>query len=187
MTLTVFILAGGESLRMRKDKGLMFGGVDRLKGLLDACGLQRVIVLCGSEERATLFEGDVWPDPFPIGGVHHLIEWAYGQVDTACLFLPCDAFLMEEGAIQNLLNQSQEGGVPLDLNGRRQPLFAHIPRDFEMPKGALSVGHLLQDLPPIQTEDFACAFTNFNSAEDLQVHRQKLLALHGEHVLQQSM
>ena len=52
MELTVFILAGGKSLRMRKDKGLMFGGVDRLKGMLEACGLHDVIVLCGSDDRS---------------------------------------------------------------------------------------------------------------------------------------
>jgi hypothetical protein len=49
------------------------------------------------------------------------------------------------------------------------------------------VSHLLQPLPSIQMETFASAFTNFNSAEDLQDHQQKLLALHGEHVLLQSM
>ena len=187
MELTVFILAGGKSLRMRKDKGLMFGGVDRLKGMLEACGLHDVIVLCGSDDRSILFQGEVWPDPPALEGVHHLIEWACGQVETACLLLPCDAFLMEEEAIQYLLNQSQDGGVPLDVDGRRQPLFAHIPKGYEFPFRSSSVSHLLQPLPSIQMETLASAFTNFNSAEDLQDHQQKLLALHGEHALLQSM
>ena len=55
MTLTVFILAGGESLRMSKDKGLMFGGVNRLRGLLEACGFQRIVILCGSEDGRLCF------------------------------------------------------------------------------------------------------------------------------------
>ena len=79
MTLTVFILAGGESLRMSKDKGLMFGGVNRLRGLLEACGFQRIVILCGGEDRAALFHGEVWPDPPANEGVHHLLKWAYGQ------------------------------------------------------------------------------------------------------------
>lgn len=187
MTLTVFILAGGESLRMSKDKGLMFGGVNRLRGLLEACGFQRIVILCGGEDRAALFHGEVWPDPPAIEGVHHLVKWAYSQVSTPCLFLPCDAFLMDVPAIQSLLEKSKEGGVPLDETGRRQPLFAHIPGGFEFPRGATSVGHLLQALPSIEMGAFASAFTNFNSVEDLHGHRQKLLILHGEHALLQSM
>ena len=55
------------------------------------------------------------------------------------------------------------------------------------PRGATSVGHLLQALPSIEMGAFASAFTNFNSVEDLHGHRQKLLILHGEHALLQSM
>lgn len=187
MTLTVFILAGGESLRMGQDKGMMFGGVSRLKKMLGACGVSRIIILCGAEERSALFQGDVWPDPPGVQGIHHLISWACRRVDSSCLLLPCDAFLMTEEAFQALVERTVIGGVPLDRNGRRQPLFARIPQGYDFAEDAASVGRLLEDLPSVQMEGFASAFTNFNSAEDLRDHQQKLLSLHGEHVLQQSM
>ena len=167
MTVAI-ILAGGASLRMEEDKASMFGGVERLQRCLQQAGLERTVVLCGKEERRGLFSGEVMVDPPGVEGLHGLISWILDAFDEGILLVPCDAFLLTVEAVQALLNNSPNGGVPLDEEQRRQPLFAHLPKGVSVHKRAQNVRELMRLLPSIDVRPFNAAFTNFNRPDDLQ-------------------
>lgn len=167
MTVAI-ILAGGASLRMEEDKASMFGGVERLQRCLQQAGLERTVVLCGKEERRGLFSGEVMADPPGVEGLHGLISWLLDAFDEGILLVPCDAFLLTVEAVQALLTNSPNGGVPIDEEQRRQPLFAHIPKGVSVHKPGQNVRELMQHLPSIDVRPFDAAFTNFNRPDDLQ-------------------
>ncbi len=166
MTVAI-ILAGGSSLRMEEDKASMFGGVERLQRCLQQAGLERTVVLCGKEERRGLFSGEVMVDPPGVEGLHGLISWILDAFDEGILLVPCDAFLLTVEAVQALLTNSPNGGVPIDEEQRRQPLFAHIPKGVSVHKLGQNVRELMQHLPSIDVRPFDAAFTNFNRPDDL--------------------
>ena len=62
MSLLCFILAGGKSTRMGQDKALIHDSVNTLSRKLEKKGCI-VVVACGSNERANLFNSNCWPDP----------------------------------------------------------------------------------------------------------------------------
>ena len=167
MTIAI-ILAGGASQRMEEDKASMFGGVNRLQRCMQQAGLERTVVLCGKEERKGLFSGEVLVDPPGVQGLHELIFWLLDTFDEGILLVPCDAFLLTADAVQALLNNSPNGGVPLDEEQCRQPLFAHLPKGVSVHKDGQNVRELMQHLPSIDVRPFNAAFTNFNRPDDLQ-------------------
>ena len=168
MSVVAVILAGGVSRRMGQDKAEMFGGVDRLKQCLVEAGVERSVVLCGDENRASLFSGEVLADPPHLNGLHRIIPWVRSQLNASILLVPCDAFLLSPEAISAFLAAAPGGGVPLDETGQRQPLFAYLPRNIELEKAATSVTSLVQRLPSVDVEGDRSAFTNFNQPSDLQ-------------------
>lgn len=177
MSFIGLLLAGGKSLRMGQDKSLMFGGVARKKELLFRIGACRVIVLCGEVARINMFEGEVWPDPEHCNGIHEVVEWAIGELDDDVLLVPCDAFLLEEKACGAFVELAKNGGVPVDGDGRRQPLFSYIPRTFDVPKTAGSMREIVKSLPTINTQKYGLIFTNFNRSEQLKEYRDELSRL----------
>ncbi|MGB1436792.1 MAG: hypothetical protein ACPG7Q_01405, partial [Candidatus Poseidoniaceae archaeon] len=62
MSLLCLILAGGKSIRMGRDKALLYDFVNQLSQKLTSRGI-RVIVACGSPNRANLFNSECWFDP----------------------------------------------------------------------------------------------------------------------------
>ena len=167
MTVAI-VLAGGASLRMEEDKATMFGGVKRLKQCLQKAGLERIVVACGNEERKGLFEGEVVADPLGVEGLHRIILWLREAFDEDILLVPCDAFLLTPDAVKALLIESPNGGVPLDEEQRRQPLFAHLPRGVKINEHGENVRGMLQGLPSIDVHPHNAAFTNFNQPADLR-------------------
>ena len=168
MSLTALILAGGQSLRMGEDKAMMHGGVVRLQSLVKRVGIERCVVMCGHASRKHLFQGEVLQDPLDLEGLHRLLPWARQSVGGAILLLPCDAFLLDEDALQTFLSRTQNGGVALDEEDRRQQLFARIPEHIELPEAPNSVQEWLLPLPSIEMSPYGKSFSNFNTRDDLQ-------------------
>ena len=168
MAIVAVIFAGGASLRMGQDKAAMYGGVERLKECLYGAGVERCVVLCGSETRRSLFEGEVLVDPPEMKSLHQLIPWIHRRLAAPVLLVPCDAFLLSSEAIAAFLGSAPGGGVPCDENGRRQPLFAYLPQDITLNEFAESVSDLLQDLPSVDVRGQGAAFSNFNRPTELQ-------------------
>jgi len=168
MTVVAVILAGGVSQRMGQEKADMYGGVDRIQRCLADAGIERCVVLCGEENRASRFKGEVMIDPPHLKGLHRIIPWIRTTLDAAILLVPCDAFLLSSEAVKAFLAASPKGGVPHDEEGHRQPLFAHLPYDVELNEAATSVSSLVEKLPTIDMVEHRTAFSNFNQPSDLQ-------------------
>ena len=174
MGIVACVLAGGLSQRMGQDKSAMFGGVTRLQNLLYDAGIERTVVLCGSQDRKSLFDGEVLADPKGVEGLHELIPWIRSTVQGDLLLIPCDAFLLNKDAVVAFLQSAPNGGVPLDAEGQRQPLFAVLPSGGPQLKPAKSVKGLLRHLPSIDVGEHASAFSNFNTPDEVDA-RQRLL------------
>ena len=166
--MVAVILAGGTSRRMGEDKASMYGGVERLQACLNEAGVERCVVLCGPEKRKHLFVGEVMSDPPHINGLHRIIAWARQRLEATVLLVPCDAFLLTPEAVSALVTSAPNGGVPLDEQGRRQPLFAFLPASLLLDQSAESVTTMLESLPSVELPEHASAFTNFNRPGDLE-------------------
>ena len=166
--MVAVILAGGTSRRMGEDKASMYGGVERLQACLNEAGVERCVVLCGPEKRKHLFAGEVMADPPHINGLHRIIAWVRERLEATVLLVPCDAFLLTPEAVSALVTSAPNGGVPLDEQGRRQPLFAFLPASLLLDQSAESVTTMLESLPSVELPEHASAFTNFNRPGDLE-------------------
>ena len=163
------IFAGGNSTRMGQDKSLMFGGVERIRQLCIDCGIVKIITLCGNEERASMFEGEVWPDPSHCQKLSDVIRWVQGELPGPIQFIPCDAFDLDRDSLQALLQSG--GGVPLDSNSNRQPLLANCPADYQIGDGS-SVNSLFDDLATIDIAGRSDSFSNYNEKSQLKERHQ---------------
>lgn len=115
---TGIILAGGESTRMGEDKALINSNVKRLSNELKKAGCNRIVIMCGSEERMHLFEDECVPDT--ADSLAESIVDFVSEIEGPIQLAPCDAYLADADFF-NMID-----GVPLDDTGRRQPLLARI-------------------------------------------------------------
>ena len=115
---TGIILAGGKSTRMGEDKALVNSNVKRLSAELKKAGCNRIVIMCGSEERVHLFEGECVLD-----SADNLAESILGvvsKIDGVIQLAPCDAYLADADFFNTI------DGVPIDDTGQRQPLLANF-------------------------------------------------------------
>lgn len=160
---TVFILAGGKSTRMGEDKALMAGGVVRLRNLALKAGVSRVVTLCGHAERMELFEGEVWPDPPSCRSLMDVLQWLFDKAKDPVQLIPCDAFMLSDEGLSALLDSG--GGVPIDPDGRRQPLLSHCPQDWIPEVEPSSILHMFSSLPSLSMTGLEQQMQNFNRPE----------------------
>lgn len=173
------IFAGGKSTRMGKDKSMMFDNIARLKSVFHSCGIDNVLILCGSEERRSLFEGLVAADPEENMGLHRVLRWIHHELQDDLVCVPCDAFTFSKHGLLTLLQNASLGGVIVQHN-EIQPTFCSLPKDWISPTDECSLTQFVASLPKIPIEEDSIEFCNYNNEEDIAKHQETILALQHE-------
>tara|TARA_B100001996_G_C18370128_1_gene481261 strand:- start:67 stop:582 length:516 start_codon:yes stop_codon:yes gene_type:complete len=163
MALLCLILAGGKSTRMGQDKALLYDSVNILSKKLAAKGC-RIIVACGSQERAHLFDSECWFDPTNSNSLAEVIGSFVEQYDEEIQLFPCDMYRLDDYAIDVLLTQSP--GVPVDVESNEQPTLARIPKHCELPH-SMSLHGLFSNLNRNKLKFLGDRLENFNSPNQI--------------------
>ena len=182
--IEAFILAGGKSSRMGKDKGLIpIFGKPMVKHLLDKIedlGIEASIISSNPEYqifKKPVYQ-DVVPNIGPLGGLLTSLSFAKKR---KILILSCDTPLIPIIALQKLLENTQEAEICItEAEGNLNPLFGIYPKSIlskvrnQIEKGDLKMKNFIFDNPHtilnmdyIATQD-SLSFTNFNTVQDLQ-------------------
>ena len=184
--LTAFLLVGGKSTRMGRDKSFVeFEGktlLDRALSLLR--GVTPEVTLVGSRDRLTGYGTvveDIFPNAGPLGGIHAALRASSTDLN---LLLAVDLPLVSKDLLQYLISRAERTTalvtVPRTADGW-QPLCAAYRRAFAEPaelalkQGRNKVDALFdQVLLDVVTERELAeagfspsAFKNINTPEDL--------------------
>lgn len=191
--VTAFVLAGGESSRMGREKAMLeLDGRTLLERALQlALTVAAEAIVVGSRgelERYGRLLEDVYPGQGPLGGIHAAL-WA--SPTDLNLILAVDTPFLEARFLEFLVAQARESGavvtVPRTADGFH-PLAAVYRRAFrETAERALAEGRnkidaLFADVETRVLEEeelrrlaFAPAiFENLNTPEELEFARQRL-------------
>ena len=154
--VTGIILAGGKSSRMGQDKSLINSNVSRLANELRLAGCSRVVVMCGTTERMTLFDEECVVDSKDslAESLYDFIAELSGQIQLP----PCDAYLADADLFSKI------EGVPTDDLGNRQPLLAKISTDSPL-RRSVKISEMFQE---IQSCDGGIKARNTNTPEELK-------------------
>ncbi len=193
---TVFILAGGKSTRMGRDKAFVEYEDGTL--LVRALDLGRSVAsgvwIVGSKEKFAEFAPvveDVFRDCGPLGGIHAALQASLTDFN---LMLAVDTPFVSSAFLQYLVSQARMARdaaviVPR-AGGRRQPLCAIYRREFaSVAENALRAGQNRIDrlFDQVQTRvieqeeleraGFSPAiFRNLNTPEQLEAEKRRLTA-----------
>ncbi|MGA7217292.1 MAG: molybdenum cofactor guanylyltransferase [Candidatus Sulfotelmatobacter sp.] len=185
--LTVFVLAGGKSTRMGRDKAFLdYDGVTLLAHALEV--VQSVVTdvrIVGSREKFAVFAPvveDIFPDCGPLGGIHAALRASPTEL---IVIIAVDMPFVSESFLKYLIGRAREASdavvvVPRS-EGRRQPLCAIYRREFaDTAEAALRAGRyridaLFEVVPcltiteqELEAAGFSVAiFCNLNTREDL--------------------
>lgn len=121
--LTAFILAGGQSQRMGKDKGRLRLGSATLTGHAQAAGR-------AAGYRVRVIRHDLQPGQGPLGGI--ITAWKRSQADTL-LFLSCDMPFVEPALLQQLTRQLRPMDQALFIAHGKQVGFPFLLRRDSLP------------------------------------------------------
>jgi molybdopterin-guanine dinucleotide biosynthesis protein A len=192
--VTAFILAGGRSTRMGRDKAFVeFEGQTLLTRTLDlARSVTLDVRILGDPEKfaafAPVFE-DIFRDRGPLGGIHAALR--VSQTDLN-LTLAVDMPFVSASLLKYLISQARsapEAAVVVPRsNGRWQPLCAIYRREFaDAAETALLAGHNKIDLLFAATETRVIEeeelkrnrfspdiFRNLNTPEELEARKRSI-------------
>jgi molybdopterin-guanine dinucleotide biosynthesis protein A len=145
--VTGFILAGGKSLRMGRDKAfLQYRGRTLLARALDlAHSVAAEVRIVGSKEKFAAFAPvveDVFPDCGPLGGIHAALLASATELNV---ILAVDTPRMSATFLQYLISQARKAPeasvVVPSLDGAWQPLCAiYRPEFAAVAENALRAG-----------------------------------------------
>jgi len=183
--ITIFILSGGKSSRMGKDKGLlMYQGkpmilhtIHKLKGLCNT------IVINSNNPQYYVFGylvvPDIYKDVGPMGGLHACLSVTKTKYN---LILPCDMPLIDVALIENLIEHKEIAPIvmPQHTNGTLEPLLAlyHsnllqlinnyiIEGKYRVDLLLKSSEHYLVSVDNGSNKEFEYQFLNVNTQKDL--------------------
>jgi molybdopterin-guanine dinucleotide biosynthesis protein A len=182
-----FVLAGGRSARMGRDKALVpWGGTDLLGHALARLRAVTpdVRILCGGErryvDRGVPVEVDRVPDSGPLGGVLAALEAAAGR---AGLFLAVDLPFVPAGLLFRLLElaDASDAVVPVSPRGPEPLCAVYRPECLPAVRAGMATGDLrmngfwprvrLREVTPAELSAFgdpSLLFLNLNTPEDLR-------------------
>jgi molybdopterin-guanine dinucleotide biosynthesis protein A len=146
--VNAFILAGGQSTRMGRDKALLqVGGEALVERMSEAlCGMGMNPRICGSRPDLARF-AEVVPDNFPLCGPLGGIEAALTVSESDLnLFVPVDLPCVPPGFLRWMMGRSERSRALATIPhyaGRPQPLCAvYSRRLLEGLRGFLASGNL---------------------------------------------
>ena len=195
--ITGFVLAGGQSRRMKQDKAQIPWGTGTL--LSDACRrlqqvTSKVFVVGGQSgaDRPVTVVPDAFPGRGPLGGIYSAL--ASAQTDWS-LVVAVDLPLVTVRFLRFLADISAAAptlAVAAKVGGRIQPLCAAYNRklipeiEHRIESGDLSIHHLLESVSTriIEEREFLAAgfssemLFNVNTPEDLERARTLANSLH---------
>jgi molybdenum cofactor guanylyltransferase len=126
--ISAYVLAGGKSSRMGRDKGLMeIEGkymVTFILDLLAELGIETKLIAHqkGYKELGHRVIPDLIPEQGPMGGLHTALE---DNKKAYILLLSCDMPFLPKEAVQKLLGTVRDQEiVAAEINGRMNPLCA---------------------------------------------------------------
>jgi len=133
--LTAFILAGGRSSRMGKDKAFIeLGGRTLLERALSLVGsIVSTVQVVGPQEKfltITHTVEDVFPGSGPLGGIHAALASTKNELN---LILAVDLPFVEQNFLEYLISQASQSGAVVTVprsGGHTQPLCAVYRREF---------------------------------------------------------
>lgn len=191
--LTGYVLAGGKSTRMGRDKAVLsFNGQTLLEtALAAACSVAREVFILGLSELYSSY-GTVIPDIFPgcgpLGGIHAALKHTQTELN---LILAVDTPFLSNRLLEYLQDRARESGAMVtapEINGYPQPLCAVYSRNFlPIAEQALREGNykIVPLFPKNRTsligeselQRFAFTaemFENLNTPEDLERARRRV-------------
>lgn len=131
LRIEAFILAGGKSSRMGRDKGLvLLKGRPMISYVLEALGKVKLpIKIIANDASYKSFGlpvvGDVVNEKGPMGGLHTAFQ--HTQADVAFL-ISCDMPLISVEAVENLIAEANKVHiVAASVENKVNPLFALYP------------------------------------------------------------
>lgn len=189
--LSAFVLAGGKSSRMRKDKAFL-----RLNGetLLDralrlAATMTESVAIVGDPDKFRTFHYRVIPDIYrdrgPLGGIHAALSTSESDLN---LVLAVDMPLLDSKLLGFLVQESRQSGATVTVpnaGGAFQPLCAVYRKQFaQIAEKSLQAGRnkidplfgqvscrSIVEHELVQAGHSLKAFRNVNTPEDLEFVR----------------
>jgi molybdopterin-guanine dinucleotide biosynthesis protein A len=134
--LTAFVLAGGKSTRMGKDKAFLCVGSETLlnRALQLAGKVTANVCIVGDRDKFSGFDcavvDDIYRDRGPLGGIYAALSSTSTDVN---LVLAVDMPLLNDDFLRLLVNQSRESGATVTVpkaGGGFQPLCAVYRKEF---------------------------------------------------------